>query len=287
MADHRLRRRRPRSHSGAARRPGADDRRRIAARLPDPRRHQSRVTRFRLTVEYDGGPFMGWQRQPHGPSVQQAVEEAVEAITGETVAVHAAGRTDTGVHALAMAAHADIERPIAPFRLAAGLNARLRPLPVAILEARTVADDWHARFSCVGRRYLYRIVNRRAPLALAAGRAWQVGVALDSQAMHEAARILVGRHDFTTFRSAHCQSESPVKTLDRLDVRREGETVLIEAAARSFLHHQVRSMVGCLQLVGRGKWSAADLKAALEARDRAALGLNAPPQGLYFVEAVY
>ncbi len=245
------------------------------------------MTRFRLTVEYDGGPFMGWQRQPHGPSVQQAIEEALEAITGEPAAVHAAGRTDTGVHALAMAAHADIGRAIAPFRLAAGLNARLRPLPVAILDARPVADDWHARFSCVGRRYLYRIVNRRAPLALDSGRAWQVGVALDSEAMDEAARILVGRHDFTTFRSAHCQSESPVKTLDRLDVRREGEAILIEAAARSFLHHQVRSMVGCLQLVGRGKWSSADLRAALEAKDRAALGLNAPPHGLYFVEAVY
>jgi len=245
------------------------------------------VTRFRFTIEYDGAPFMGWQRQPHGPSVQQALEEAIEAITGEAAAVHAAGRTDTGVHALAMAAHADIARAIAPFRLAAGLNARLRPLPVAILEARPVAEDWHARFSCVGRRYLYRIVNRRAPLALEAGRAWQVGVALDPAAMHEAAQILVGRHDFTTFRSAHCQSESPVKTLDRLDVRCEGDTILIEAAARSFLHHQVRSMVGCLQLVGRGKWSADDLRAALEARDRAALGLNAPPQGLYFVEAVY
>ena len=245
------------------------------------------MTRFRLTIEYDGGPFMGWQRQAHGPSVQQAIEEAIEAITGEAAVVHAAGRTDTGVHALAMAAHSDIGRAIAPLRLAAGLNARLRPLPVAILEASTVADDWHARFSCVGRRYVYRIVNRRAPLALAAGRAWQVGVPLDSDAMHEAAQLLVGRHDFTTFRSAHCQSESPVKTLDRLDVRREGDILLIEAAARSFLHHQVRSMVGCLQLVGRGKWSAADLRAALEARDRAALGLNAPPQGLYFVQAVY
>ncbi|HLL32055.1 MAG TPA: tRNA pseudouridine synthase A, partial [Allosphingosinicella sp.] len=191
------------------------------------------MTRFRFTIEYDGAPFMGWQRQPHGPSVQQALEEAIEAITGEAAAVHAAGRTDTGVHALAMAAHADIARAIAPFRLAAGLNARLRPLPVAILEARPVAEDWHARFSCVGRRYLYRIVNRRAPLALEAGRAWQVGVALDPAAMHEAAQILVGRHDFTTFRSAHCQSESPVKTLDRLDVRCEGDTILIEAAARS------------------------------------------------------
>ncbi|HYG46858.1 MAG TPA: tRNA pseudouridine(38-40) synthase TruA [Allosphingosinicella sp.] len=245
------------------------------------------MTRFRLTVEYDGGPFMGWQRQPHGPSIQQAIEEAVEAITGERSAVHAAGRTDAGVHAVAMAAHVDIGRAIAPFRLAAGLNARLRPLPIAIIGARIVAADWHARFSCIGRRYLYRIVNRRAPLALAAGRAWQVGVALDSESMHSAAQVLVGRHDFTTFRSAHCQSESPLKTLDRLDVRRQGESILIEVDARSFLHHQVRSMVGCLQLVGRGKWTAADLKAALQARDRAALGLNAPPHGLYFVEAVY
>lgn len=245
------------------------------------------MTRFRLSVEYDGGPFMGWQRQAHGPSVQQAIEEAVEAITGEAATLHAAGRTDAGVHALAMAAHVDIERPIRPFRLAEGLNARLRPRPVAILAAAALADDWHARFSCIGRRYLYRIVNRRAPLALESGRAWQVAVPLDAGAMHEAAQILAGRHDFTTFRSAHCQSESPVKTLDRLDVRREGEIILVETAARSFLHHQVRSMVGCLQLVGRGKWSAADLRAALEARDRAALGLNAPPHGLYFVEAVY
>ena len=245
------------------------------------------MTRFRLSVEYDGGPFMGWQRQAHGPSVQQAIEEAALAITGEAATLHAAGRTDAGVHALAMAAHVDVQRPITPFRLAEGLNARLRPLPVAILEARPVADDWHARFSCVGRRYLYRIVNRRAPLALHSGRAWQVAVPLDAAAMHEAARILVGLHDFTTFRSAHCQSDSPVKTLDRLDVRRDGESILIEAAARSFLHHQVRSMVGCLQLVGRGKWSAGDLKAALEAKDRAALGFNAPPQGLYFVEALY
>jgi tRNA pseudouridine38-40 synthase len=245
------------------------------------------VTRFRLIVEYDGGPFMGWQRQAHGPSIQQAIEESAEAITGEPATLHAAGRTDAGVHALAMAAHLDIERPIAPFRLGEGLNARLRPLPVAVLSASAVPDAWHARFSCIGRRYLYRIVNRRPPLALQAGKAWQVAVPLDAGAMHEAAQILVGHHDFTTFRSAHCQSDSPVKTLDRLDVQREGEEIIVEAAARSFLHHQVRSMVGCLQLVGRGKWSAADLKAALEARDRAALGLNAPPHGLYFVEALY
>ena len=245
------------------------------------------MTRFRLTVEYDGRPFMGWQRQAHGPSVQQAIEEAVAAITGEKAVLHAAGRTDAGVHALAMSAHVDIERPITAFRLADGLNAKLRPLPVAIVGAREVAGDWHARFSCIGRRYVYKIANRRAPLALEAGRAWRVPVVLHADEMNRAAQLLVGRHDFTTFRSAHCQSESPVKTLDRLTVRRLGETIEIEAAARSFLHHQVRSMVGCLELVGRGKWSARDLKAALQARDRAALGFNAPPDGLYFVEAVY
>lgn len=245
------------------------------------------MTRFALTVEFDGRPFMGWQRQAHGPSVQQAIEEAAFAITGEAVAVHAAGRTDAGVHGLAMRAHLDIDRPITPFRLMEGLNARLRPNPVAILACEIVAEDWHARFSCIGRRYEYRIVNRRAPLALEAGRAWRIPPVLDAQAMHEAAQQLLGLHDFTTFRSAHCQSESPVKTLDRLDVARDGERVTVHAAARSFLHHQVRSMVGCLALVGQGKWSAGDLKAALDARDRAALGFNAPPDGLYFAEALY
>jgi len=245
------------------------------------------VTRFRLIVEYDGRPFMGWQRQAHGPSVQQAIEKAIGAITQEQVTLHAAGRTDAGVHALAMAAHVDIAKTIAPLRLADGINAKLRPLPVAILSAAIVDGDFHARFSCIGRRYLYRIVNRRAPLALDAGRAWRVTAALDAERMNEAASVLVGHHDFTTFRSVHCQSESPVKTLDRLIVRRSGETIEIEAAARSFLHHQVRSMVGCLELVGRGKWTEEDLKAALEAKDRAALGFNAPPDGLYFVEATY
>jgi tRNA pseudouridine38-40 synthase len=245
------------------------------------------VTRFRLWVEYDGRPFMGWQRQAHGPSVQGAIEEAVAAITGETAVLHAAGRTDAGVHALAMSAHVDVEKPIEPFRLSEGLNARLRPLPVSILKAEAVAEDWHARFSCIGRRYVYRIVNRRAPLALEAGKAWQVAVPLDAEAMHEAAKRLVGLHDFTTFRSAHCQSENPVKTLDRLEVVRRGEVIEVHAAARSFLHHQVRSMVGCLQLVGRGKWSPDDLETALETKDRAALGYNAPPDGLYFVDALY
>jgi len=245
------------------------------------------MTRFRLTVEYDGQPFMGWQRQPHGPSVQAAIEDAARAITGEDVILHAAGRTDAGVHAEAMAAHCDVAKPLTAFRLMEGINAKLRPWPVAILDCTEVADDWHARFSCIGRRYVYRIVNRRAPLALDRGRAWRVPHPLDSDAMHEAAQLLVGHHDFTTFRSIHCQSASPVKTLDTLDVRRFGEEIEIAAAARSFLHHQVRSMVGCLMMVGRGQWSAADLKAALEAKDRTALGFNAPPDGLYFVEARY
>ena len=245
------------------------------------------MTRFALTLEYDGAPFMGLQRQPHGPSVQQAVEEAAFAVLGEEVTLHAAGRTDTGVHALAMRAHLDVAKPIAPFRLMEALNARLRPNPIAVLACEDVADDWHARFSCRGRRYLYRIVNRRAPLVLAAGRAWQIARPLDASAMNEAAQVLVGHHDFTTFRSVGCQAQSPLKTLDALMVRREGEDVLIEAAARSFLHHQVRSMVGCLALVGDGRWSRADMVNALAARNRAALGLNAPPHGLYFVRALY
>ncbi len=245
------------------------------------------MTRFRLTVEFDGRPFMGWQRQSHGPSVLQASEEAVTATVGETPAVHAAGRTDAGVHGRAMVAHVDIERPIAAFRLGEALNAHLRPDPVSILAVEEVPGDWHARFSCVGRRYIYRIVNRRAPLTFDRGLAWQLATPLDEAAMHAAAQVLVGRHDFTTFRSAHCQAESPVKTLDRLDVRRSGETIEIEAAARSFLHHQVRSMVGCLALVGQGRWSRDHLAEALVAADRSRLGLNAPPDGLYFVEAVY
>ena len=245
------------------------------------------MTRFALTIDYDGRPFMGWQRQKHGPSVQQALEEAVTAVTGEKASVYAAGRTDAGVHALAMRAHVDVDKPIAPFRLMEALNALLRPSPVAVLACEAVADDWHARFSCLGRAYEYRIVNRRAPLTREVGLAWQVPQPLDTDAMAAAAAVLVGRHDFTTFRSAHCQADSPVRTLDRLDVARDGERLTIRAAARSFLHHQVRSMVGCLALVGMGRWSVADLAGALAACDRAALGLNAPPDGLYFVGASY
>lgn len=245
------------------------------------------MTRFALTIEYDGRPFMGWQRQAHGPSVQQAIEEAVHRFTAEEVQVFSAGRTDAGVHAIAMRAHVDIEKPLTPFKLTEALNAQLRPAPVAIVACEIVPDDWHARFACTGRSYEYRIVNRRAPLTWDKGLSWQVARPLDADAMHAAAQQLIGLHDFTTFRSAHCQSQSPVKTLDKLTVSRHGDELIVEAAARSFLHHQVRSMVGCLALVGYGKWSARDLKAALDAADRNALGLNAPPDGLYFVNATY
>ena len=245
------------------------------------------MTRWRLTIEYDGGPFMGWQRQDHGPSVQQTLEEAVRRMTGEDAQLMAAGRTDAGVHALAMSAHVDIARNLTPHRLREGLNALVRPHPISIIEVETVPDDWHARFSCVGRCYRYRILNRRAPAALDRGHVWHIAVPLAVDAMRDGAAHLVGRHDFTTFRSAQCQSDSPVKTLDRLEVSKIGDEIRVEAAARSFLHHQVRSMVGCLAMVGRGQWKPADMKKALEARDRSALGFNAPPDGLYFVEAIY
>lgn len=245
------------------------------------------MTRFALTIEYDGRPFMGWQHQDHGPSVQQAIEDALFGITGEDALVHAAGRTDAGVHALAMRAHTDIAKDIGAFRLMEALNAHLRAVPVAILACEAVADDWHARFSCIARHYRYRIVNRRAPLTFDKGLKWRVPADLDASAMHDAAQLLVGLHDFTTFRSVHCQSASALKTLDRLDVERVGDEILIHASARSFLHHQVRSMVGCLTMVGRGQWTAGDLGDALAARDRAALGLNAPSDGLYFVRADY
>jgi tRNA pseudouridine38-40 synthase len=245
------------------------------------------LTRFALTLEFDGTPFAGLQRQANSPSVQQAVEEAVQATTGEAATLQAAGRTDAGVHALAMRAHVDVAKDIDAFRLMEALNHHLRPQPIAVLDCRAKPDDWHARFSCVGREYLYRIANRRAPLTLDANRAWQVAQPLDAGAMHRAAQALVGHHDFTTFRSVHCQSASAEKTLDRLEVERVGEEVHIRAAARSFLHHQVRSMVGCLALVGMGRWREAQVAEALAARDRAELGLNAPSEGLYFVRASY
>ena len=244
------------------------------------------MTRFRLTIEYDGRPFVGWQRQDNGLSVQGVLEAAILKLSGESVAVHGAGRTDAGVHAAAMVAHFDLEKAITPFRLAAAINAWLRPHPVAVLGC-VEAPGFHARFDCTGRAYRYQIINRRAPLTRAKGLAWHVATPLDAEAMHRAAQHLVGRHDFTTFRSTACQSASPVKTLDRLDVARVDDDVMIVAKARSFLHHQVRSMVGCLQLGGEGRWSAETLAAALAAGDRRALGLNAPSDGLTFVSACY
>ena len=245
------------------------------------------MPRYALTLEWDGRPYMGWQRQSHGPSVQAVVEKAARQISGEDIVLHAAGRTDAGVHARAMRAHFDCSKDFTPFRMMEALNGVMRPEPVAVIGCTLVDEDWHARFSCVGRVYDYLIINRRPPLTLEAGLAWRVLPQLDADAMQAGAQRLIGLHDFTTFRSAHCQSASPVKTLDRLDVTRTGDRIVIRAEARSFLHHQVRSMVGCLMLVGRGQWSVDDMSAALEAKDRAALGQNAPPDGLYFVGARY
>jgi tRNA pseudouridine38-40 synthase len=245
------------------------------------------MTRWKLIVEYDGRPFVGWQRQDNGPSVQQALEEAVQRLTGEAVRIHGAGRTDAGVHALGQVAHVDIAKELTDRSVRDGLNFHLRPNPVAILSAEPVADDFHARLSAIGRGYVYRIVNRRAPLTLDAGRAWLVWRHLDAEKMHEAAQVLVGHHDFTSFRASLCQARSPVKTLDLLEVRRHGVEIRVIARARSFLHHQVRNMVGTLVLTGEGKWTAADVRAALEARDRAKAGPTAPPDGLYFTDVVY
>ncbi|HVI87393.1 MAG TPA: tRNA pseudouridine(38-40) synthase TruA [Dongiaceae bacterium] len=245
------------------------------------------MTRFKLTIEYDGGPFVGWQRQDNGPSVQQAIEEAILKTTAETVTIHAAGRTDAGVHALGQVAHADLDYRIEADRLRDALNFYLRPTPVAIIAAEQVAEDFHARFSAKGRAYCYRIVNRRSPLTVDLGRAWHVKSPLDVPAMHKAAQLLLGHHDFTTFRASQCQAKSPMKTLDRLDVHRIGEDIEVIAEARSFLHHQVRNMVGSLSMVGIGKWSADRLKAALDAKDRAKGGPTAPPDGLYLTAIRY
>ncbi|MGQ9365543.1 tRNA pseudouridine(38-40) synthase TruA [Azospirillum sp. ST 5-10] len=245
------------------------------------------MARWKLTVEYDGRPFCGWQRQDNGPSVQQALEEAFARLTGTAVRVHGSGRTDAGVHALGQVVHADVDKPFTPDKIRDALNFHLRPWPVAVLLAEPAAEEFHARLSALGRSYLYRILNRRPPPTVDAGRVWHVQRRLDAAAMDAAARVLVGRHDFSSFRASLCQARSPVKTLDRLEVVRAGDEVHVHAAARSFLHHQVRNMVGTLELVGAGKWTADDVRRALEARDRSKAGPTAPPDGLYFVAARY
>lgn len=245
------------------------------------------MTRWKLTLEYDGSGFVGWQRQDNGPSVQQALEEAVARFCGETVTAHAAGRTDAGVHATGQVVHVDIAKETTADTVRDALNFHLRPAPVAVLAAERVDESFHARFSATRRSYLYRIVNRRAPLTLDRGRAWLVQQPLDAAAMHAAAQILVGHHDFTSFRASICQAASPMKTLDRLDVSRHGEEIVVIAEARSFLHHQVRNMVGTLKLVGEGKWSTHDVQRALAARDRAAAGPTAPAEGLYLTGVRY
>ena len=245
------------------------------------------MTRWKLTLEYDGAGFVGWQRQDNGPSVQAALEAAVLGFCGETVTAQGAGRTDAGVHALGQVAHIDLAKETDADTVRDALNAHLKPAAVAVLAAEVVDDDFHARFSAVERAYRYRIVNRRARLALDRGRAWFVPQPLDAAAMHDAAQALLGHHDFTSFRASQCQAKSPVKTLDALAVSRDGPELRIEARARSFLHHQVRNMVGTLKLVGEGKWTRAEVARALEARDRGAAGPTAPAEGLYLVSVGY
>ncbi|MEZ5666171.1 MAG: tRNA pseudouridine(38-40) synthase TruA [Alphaproteobacteria bacterium] len=245
------------------------------------------MPRFKLTLAYDGGPFMGWQRQDHGPSVQQALEEALARYCGAAVATQAAGRTDSGVHAVGQVAHADIPRDDPPAKVRDALNALLRPHPVAVLAAERVDDGFSARFDAIERAYRYRILNRRAPPTLERGQVWHVARPLDAAAMHTAGQQLVGMHDFTSFRALHCQAKSPTKTLDALAVARAGEEIQVDVRARSFLHHQVRNIVGTLVEVGLGRWTAADVQAALAARDRAAAGPTAPAEGLCLMAVRY
>jgi tRNA pseudouridine38-40 synthase len=245
------------------------------------------VTRYRLVLEFDGGPFCGWQVQTNGPSVQAALETAADAMATREGPAVAAGRTDAGVHALALTVHLDLAQDLMPERVMSGLNHHLRPLPIAVVEARRADPGFHARFSATGRHYLYRILNRRGPPALLAGRVWHVARPLDAERMHAAAETLVGRHDFTSYRDAACQADSAVKTLTRLAVVRRDETIEITASAPSFLHHQVRNIVGTLKLIGEGRETVDFARRALEARSRAAAGPTAPPDGLHFVRADY
>ncbi|WP_298913053.1 tRNA pseudouridine(38-40) synthase TruA [uncultured Algimonas sp.] len=245
------------------------------------------MPRYKLTLEYDGGPYMGWQWQNHGPSVQGAVEEALGRLDPDGSEVYGSGRTDSGVHALAQVAHVDLVKDLRADKVRDALNHHLGDHPISVLEAAVVPDDWHARFNATERRYLYRIIDRRPRLALDRGRVWRVPVRLDADAMHAAAQTLIGRHDFTTFRDTQCQAKDPVKTLDMARVARIGAEIHCEFAARSFLHKQVRSMVGSLVEVGWGKWNARDMRAALEARDRQMCGPVSPPDGLYLVSVAY
>jgi len=245
------------------------------------------MPRYRLLIEYDGTPFVGWQRQPEGVSVQGALEDAIQSLTQTRAVVKGAGRTDSGVHAAGQVAHVDLDKDWPPSKVRDGLNFYLKPRPIVVRACDRAADDFDARFSATARHYLYRILARRAPPALDRNRVWWMTCTLDANAMRDAATVLVGRHDFTTFRAAQCQAKSPIRTLDRLDVETEGDEIRIRASARSFLHHQVRSMVGSLKLVGEGKWSRETLRHALEARDRTACGPVAPASGLYLMAVDY
>ncbi len=245
------------------------------------------MPRYRLTIEYDGRPFVGWQRQNSGPSVQAALEAALVKFTGEAPVTTAAGRTDTGVHALGQVVHFDLARVWDPVKICDAVNYHMRPDPIVAVDAACVPDSFNARVSALRRSYLFRILNRRSPSAFDAGRVWHIDKPLDVDTMHHAAQALVGHHDFTSFRSSECQAKSAMKTLDRLDVRRVGEEIHIDAVARSFLHHQVRNFAGTLGLVGEGKWSRRDVETALAKRDRRAAGPTAPPGGLYLVSVDY
>jgi len=246
------------------------------------------MVRYRLTVEYDGGPYVGWQRQDTGLGVQQVVEEAIPAFSGENPRVFCAGRTDAGVHAYGQVAHFDLLRSdMSEKTVRDALNHHMKPHPVSIVDVQIVAEDFHARFSATEREYLYRILNRRARPAIERGHVWWAPQPLDAKAMHDGAQLLVGRHDFTTFRATMCQAKSPIKTMDELTVTRKGDEIHIKARARSFLHHQVRNLVGTLKLLGEAKWTLRDLQAALDAKDRAAGGPTSPPDGLYLMRVGY
>ncbi len=245
------------------------------------------MTRYKLTLEYDGTPFVGWQRQDNGLSVQEVLETAIKKLCGQELRTYCAGRTDAGVHALGQVAHCDLPKDYPPHQIQNALNYHMRPQLVAVTHAEVVEDDFHARFSAIERSYLYRIIIRSAPLVLERNHAWRIKHPLDTQAMHNAAQILIGKHDFTTFRAQSCQASSPIRTLDQLDISQTGNQIEFRVRARSFLHHQVRNIVGSLKLVGEGKWTKQDLQNALEAHDRSAGGPTAPAQGLYLTSVRY